>query len=144
MATPTSTPEPEPVIRRSDDIEYETVSAADGLEKGVLISDDHGAPNFAIRRFVLEAGASVPAHTNEVEHEQYVLEGEYTVGIGNMQAADSATGDAVDSGEEYMVEAGDSLLIPAGTVHWYRNESDEPGAFLCAVPNGDDEIDLLE
>ncbi|QFU81920.1 cupin domain-containing protein [Natronorubrum aibiense] len=129
MATPTSTPEPEPVIRRSDDIEYESVSAADGLEKGVLIDESDGAPTFAIRRFVLEAGAAVPEHTNEVEHEQYVLEGEYTVGIGD---------------EEYTVEAGDSLLIPAGTVHWYRNENDQNGAFLCAVPNGDDEIELLE
>jgi quercetin dioxygenase-like cupin family protein len=119
----------EPLIRGRDDVEYESVDAADGLEKGVLIDDRDGAPNFAIRRFVLEAGAEVPEHTNEVEHEQYVLEGEYTVGIED---------------EEYEVEAGDSLLIPAGTVHWYRNESDEPGAFLCAVPNGDDEIELVE
>ncbi|WP_226005041.1 cupin domain-containing protein [Natrinema salinisoli] len=119
----------EPVLRRADEIEYETVDAADGLEKGVLIADDHGAPNVAIRRFVLEPDAAVPEHTNEVEHEQYVLAGEYTVGVGD---------------EEYEVEAGDSLLIPAGTVHWYRNEGDEPGAFICAVPNGDDEIQLLE
>ena len=129
MAESTSERGIEPQIRRSDEIEYESVDAADGLEKGVLISDDHGAPNFAIRRFVLEAGAEVPEHTNEVEHEQYVLEGEYTVGIGD---------------EEYEVRAGDSLLIPAGTVHWYRNEGDRQGAFLCAVPNGDDEIELLE
>ncbi|RZV12198.1 cupin domain [Natrinema hispanicum] len=119
----------EPVLRRSDEIEYDPVDAADGLEKGVLLNDDHGAPNFAIRRFVLEAGGEVPKHTNEVEHEQYVLAGAYTVGIGD---------------ETYEVEAGDSLLIPAGTVHWYRNDGDEPGAFICAVPNGDDEIQLLE
>ncbi|ELY64117.1 cupin domain-containing protein [Natronococcus jeotgali] len=121
--------EPEPRVRRRNEIEYEPVDAADGLEKGVLIDESDGAPNFAIRRFVLEAGAEVPEHTNAVEHEQYVLEGEYTVGIGD---------------EEREVEAGDSLLIPAGTVHWYRNEGEEPGAFLCAVPNGDDEIELLE
>ncbi|MFU8868597.1 cupin domain-containing protein [Natronococcus sp.] len=119
----------EPLIRNGDDVEYESVDAADGLEKGILIDESHGAPNFAIRRFVLEVGAEVPEHTNEVEHEQYVLEGEYTVGIED---------------EEYEVGPGDSLLIPAGTVHWYRNEGDEPGAFLCAVPNGDDEIELLE
>ncbi|WP_226040053.1 cupin domain-containing protein [Natrinema sp. DC36] len=119
----------DPVLRRADEIEYESVDAADGLSKGVLIDDDHGAPNFAIRRFVLEPGAEVPKHTNDVEHEQYVLEGEYTVGIND---------------EVHAVEAGDSLLIPAGTVHWYRNESDGRGTFICAVPNGDDEIDLLE
>ncbi|GAB3667265.1 cupin domain-containing protein [Halopiger thermotolerans] len=121
--------DPQPLVRRSDDVSYEAVDAADGLEKGVLISDEHGAPNFAIRRFVLDPGAEVPKHTNAVEHEQYVLEGEYTVGIED---------------EEYEVAAGDSLLIPAGAVHWYRNESDEQGAFLCAVPNGDDEIELLD
>ncbi|ELY78663.1 cupin domain-containing protein [Natrinema gari] len=119
----------EPLLRRGDEIEYETVAAAAGLEKGVLIADDHGAPNFAIRRFVLEPDAEVPKHTNDVEHEQYVLAGEYTVGLED---------------EEYEVEAGDSLLIPAGAVHWYRNDGDDPGAFICAVPNGDDEIDLLE
>lgn len=121
--------DPRPLLRRSDEIEYESVDAADGLRKGVLLDEDHGAPTFAIRRFVLESGAEVPKHTNAVEHEQYVLEGEYTVGIED---------------EEYTVEAGDALLIPAGTVHWYRNEGDEPGAFVCAVPNGDDEIVLQD
>ncbi|ELZ94988.1 cupin [Haloferax mucosum ATCC BAA-1512] len=117
------------MVKRSADVEYESVGAADGMSKGVLISDDDGAPNFAIRRFVLDAGASVPKHTNEVEHEQYVLSGRYVVGIDD---------------EEYDVEAGDSLLIPAGVVHWYRNESDEEGSFLCAVPNGDDAIELTD
>ncbi|WP_227352958.1 cupin domain-containing protein [Haladaptatus salinisoli] len=120
--------DPDPVVRKADDVEYEAVGAAEGMEKGVLIGDEQGAPNFAIRRFTLEPGAEVPEHTNEVEHEQYVLEGEYVVGI---------------DGEEYEVEAGDSLLVPAGVVHWYRNEGDAPGAFLCAVPNGDDEIRLV-
>lgn len=119
----------EPVVKRASDVTYETVGAAEGMSKGVLLDDSDGAPNFAVRRFVLEPGASVPKHTNEVEHEQYVLSGSYTVGI---------------EGEEYEVEAGDSLLIPAGAVHWYRNESGEEGAFLCGVPNGDDSIELLE
>jgi quercetin dioxygenase-like cupin family protein len=121
--------EPNPVVKRSDEIEYEAVGAADGMRKGVLLDESDGAPNFAIRRFELDAGAEVPEHTNAVEHEQYVLAGEYVVGI---------------EGEEYTVSAGDSLLIPAGAVHWYRNESDRPGAFLCAVPNGDDTIELVE
>jgi quercetin dioxygenase-like cupin family protein len=118
-----------PVVKRATDLEYEAVGAADGLSKAVLLDESDGAPNFAIRRFTLEPGASVPKHTNEVEHEQYVLAGEYTVGIGE---------------EEYTVAAGDSLLIPAGTVHWYRNDGELEGAFLCAVPNGDDSIDLVD
>ena len=118
-----------PLVRRESDIEYESVDAAEGLRKGVLVGAEHGAPNLAIRRFVLEAGGEVPRHTNEIEHEQYVLNGEYVVGVG---------------GEEFTVSAGDSLHVPAGTVHWYRNEGEKPGAFICAVPAGDDEIRLVE
>jgi quercetin dioxygenase-like cupin family protein len=118
----------EPRIRRAEDIEYETVDAAEGLAKGVLINDDHGAPNVAIRRFTLAPAGEVPEHTNEIEHEQYVLQGEYVVGIDDT---------------EYTVSAGDSLHIPAGVVHWYRNDGDEDGAFICAVPTGDDEIQLV-
>ncbi|KAB1186888.1 MULTISPECIES: cupin domain-containing protein [Haloferax] len=121
--------QPKAVVKRGDEIDYEAVGAAEGMSKGILVSDADGAPNFAIRRFVLDAGASVPKHTNEVEHEQHVLSGRYVVGI---------------DGEEYEVEAGDSIFIPAGVVHWYRNESDEEGSFLCAVPNGDDEIELVD
>ena len=121
--------QPRPLVRRAEDVQYETVEAAEGMRKGVLVGPEDGAPNLALRRFVLEPGATVPEHTNEIEHEQYVLEGEYVVGM---------------DGEEYTVRAGDSLLVPAGTVHWYRNEGDERGAFLCAVPNGDDEIRLVE
>ncbi|WP_144925576.1 cupin domain-containing protein [Halorubrum salsamenti] len=120
---------PDPVVKRSDEISYEGVDAAEGLRKGVLLDESDGAPNFAIRRFELAAGAAVPRHTNAVEHEQYVLAGEYVVGIGE---------------EEHVVGPGDALLIPAGVEHWYRNEGDEPGAFICAVPNGDDEIELVE
>ena len=126
---PSQSSKPSPVVQRAEDIEYEPVDAADGLEKGVLVDEDRGAPNFAIRRFTLEPGGRVPKHTNEIEHEQYVLSGEYVVGIED---------------EEHVVSAGDSLLIPAGTVHWYRNEGSEEGAFICAVPNGDDAIELIQ
>ncbi|QUO48212.1 MULTISPECIES: cupin domain-containing protein [Halorubrum] len=119
----------DPVVKRGEEIRYEPVDAAEGLSKGVLLDESDGAPNFAMRRFELAAGAEVPRHTNAVEHEQYVLAGEYVVGIGD---------------EEHTVSPGDALLIPAGVEHWYRNEGDEPGAFICAVPNGDDTIELVE
>jgi quercetin dioxygenase-like cupin family protein len=121
--------EPVPLVRRADEVVYEDVEAADGMRKGVLVGEADGAPNLAIRRFVLGPGATVPRHTNEIEHEQYVLEGEYTVGIGD---------------EEYEVSTGDSLLIPAGAVHWYRNDGPGQGAFICAVPTGDDRIELAD
>ncbi|MFC7323566.1 cupin domain-containing protein [Halorubrum rutilum] len=117
------------VLKRADEVGYEAVDAADGLRKGVLVDEADGAPHFAMRRFELAPGAAVPRHTNAVEHEQYVLAGEYVVGIGD---------------EERVVAPGDALLIPAGVEHWYRNDGEETGAFVCVVPNGDDEIELVE
>lgn len=129
MTADETTTHGEPLVRRAEDIEYDRVGAADGLSKGVLLNDSHGTPNVALRRFTLAAGGSVPEHTNEIEHEQYVLNGEYVVGIGET---------------EQTVYPGDAIHIPAGVVHWYRNDSDEDAAFICAVPTGDDEIQLLE
>ena len=139
----TSMSEPSP-IHRGTDVKYETVDAAEGLRKGVLVGLDDGGGNLAIRRFELEPGAEVPRHTNEIEHEQYVLEGEYVVGIGETSEGLRVDGEAASDGEEYAVSAGDAVHVPAGAVHWYRNPGDEPGAFLCAVPAGDDEIRVLE
>jgi Uncharacterized conserved protein, contains double-stranded beta-helix domain len=124
---------PSPVIRRREEIDYEPQSAAEGLKKGVLIGETQNAPNFRMRRFTLEAGEQVPKHTNAVEHEQYVLNGEYVVGIRE---------DGTET--EYTVEPGDSLFVPAGTVHWYRNTGDTEAAFICVVPNGEDDIELAE
>jgi len=121
--------DPIPRLRRAADVEYEPVELADGLRKGVLLGGDQGTPNFDLRRFVLEPGARVPRHTNEVEHEQFVLEGDYVVGIGE---------------ETHAVSAGDSLLIPAGVDHWYRNDADVQGAFLCVVPKDDDQVTITE
>ncbi|GGJ12947.1 hypothetical protein GCM10008995_23490 [Halobellus salinus] len=118
-----------PQVRRAADVEYESVDLAEGLRKGVLLGDGQGTPNFDMRRFVLEPGARVPRHTNEVEHEQFVVEGDYAVGIDE---------------ETHTVSAGDSLLIPAGVDHWYRNDTDTRGSFLCIVPKGDDRIEIHE
>ncbi|GAA0234146.1 cupin domain-containing protein [Halobaculum roseum] len=119
----------EPVVQRGAELAMSEVDAGGGMSKGVLIDESDGAPHFAMRRFELAAGAHVPNHTNEVEHEQYVLAGEYTVGL---------------DGEEHTVSAGDALLIPAGVPHWYRNDGDEAAAFICVVPHGDDTIRVLD
>jgi len=116
----------EPFVRR-EGVSHEDVDAADGLKKEVLVGESDGAPTLALRRFTLDPDGSVPKHTNAIEHEQYVLRGEYVVGIDDT---------------EYTVSAGDTVHIPAETVHWYRNESDQQVAFLCAVPTGDDTIQL--
>jgi quercetin dioxygenase-like cupin family protein len=104
------------------------VSAGKATVRQVLVGDDE-APNFALRRFVMQPGGGMPRHTNRVEHEQYVLRGRATVGIGN---------------DEVSVEAGDVLYIPAGVPHFYRARGEEPFEFLCVVPNLPDRIEVLE
>ncbi|MFD1687105.1 cupin domain-containing protein [Halobellus litoreus] len=120
---------PTPTIRRASEITYDTVELAEGLQKGVLLGDEDGTPNFNMRRFILEPGARIPRHTNKVEHEQFVIEGTYQVGVGD---------------ETHTVSEGDSLLIPAGVEHWYQNDNDDRGSFLCVVPKEDDEITIRE
>jgi len=115
-------------VRAADSVPFEAVSAGSGTRRQILIDADEG-PNFALRRFVMEPGGGMPRHTNEVEHEQYVLRGRATIGIGD---------------EEIRVGPDDVVFIPAGVPHWYRAEGDEPFEFLCAVPNQPDRIEILQ
>jgi quercetin dioxygenase-like cupin family protein len=99
-----------------------------GATRRVLIGPDE-APNFHMRVFSMEPGGGMPRHTNQVEHEQYVLRGRATIGIG----------------DQVLEVSRDSVVfIPAGVPHWYRAEGDEPFEFLCLVPNAADRIEVLE
>jgi quercetin dioxygenase-like cupin family protein len=120
---------PEPAVKRDNDVDYEELSEADGVRKAVVFDESDGAPNFRMRRYRLDPGADVPKHTNAVEHEVHTVDGEYVVGIED---------------EEHVVSEGDSLLIPAGTVHWFRNEGESESSFVCMVPNGDAGIELVD
>ncbi len=115
-------------VKHARNIPRVTVSAGTDTERQVLIGPDE-APHFAMRRFIMEPGGGMPAHTNTVEHEQYVLRGRAKIGIGD---------------EVVEVEKDDVVFIPAGTPHWYRAEGDEPFEFICVVPNRPDEIQLLD
>jgi quercetin dioxygenase-like cupin family protein len=117
-----------PLVRPSNSVEFQEVKAGTETKMQLLIGSAN-APNFALRRFVMQPGGGMPKHTNEVEHEQYVLEGEAEVGIG----------DAV-----HRVKRGDVLYIPKGIPHWYRAGGKEAFEFLCIVPNLPDKITILD
>ena len=68
--------------RSSSSIPAESVPAGTGTRRQVLIGPDQG-PNFALRKFIMEPGGGMPLHTNDVEHEQYVLAGRARVVIGD-------------------------------------------------------------
>jgi len=116
-----------PSVKRAADVPAQAVSAGTGTTRQVLIGPDEG-PHFALRRFIMQPGGGMPAHTNTVEHEQYVLRGSASVGIGD---------------QVHEVRAGDVVFIPAGTPHWYKAHAGEPFEFLCVVPNLPDKTELL-
>ncbi len=115
-------------IRKLDAAPITPVKSAEKTSIQILISPEE-APNFAMRRFIMEPGGGMPKHTNAVEHEQFVLRGRARVGIGD---------------DVFEVEANATLFIPAGTPHWYQVLSNEPYEFLCLVPNLPDEVEILE
>jgi len=115
-------------VKKIEEIEREKVNAGEGTSRQILIGPDE-APNFVMRKFVIKPGGSIPAHTNTVEHGQYVLGGKAKIEIGD---------------EIYEVEKDNVVFIPAGVPHWYEVEGSEPFQFLCMVPNGDDTIKIIE
>lgn len=115
-------------VKNLNDVKKEKVAAGKNTYFQVLISADEG-PHFAMRRFIIEPGGSMPRHTNLVEHEQFVLRGKARVGIGD---------------EVHEMTANKVVYIPAGVPHWYETVGDEPFEFLCMVPNKPDKIEIVE
>lgn len=115
-------------VKHTSDIEPQVVQSGKDTTIQVLISPDEG-PHFAMRRFVMQPGGGMPKHTNEIEHEQYVLRGRAQICIGD---------------QTYEVSAGDVVFIPARVPHWYQNIGKEPFEFLCMVPNLPDEVKILK
>ena len=115
-------------MKHIEDIPEEEVKAGTNTYRQVLIGPEEG-PNFIMRRFTIYPGGEIPAHTNLVEHEQYVLWGNAEVCIGE---------------EVLKVKKDDVLFMPAGIPHWYRTEGDEPFVFLCVVPNRTDKVEMVD
>jgi len=113
-------------VKHLHDLPLEPLSAGEKTSKQVLISHEEG-PNFAMRRFVIEAGGHIPLHTNTVEHEQFCIGGEAEVVIG----------------EDFItVKKNDVVFIPANVPHSYRTTSSEVFEFLCLVPNQPDVMEI--
>lgn len=115
------------MVKPADNVTKEDVSLGSATQRQVLIGAEDGAPNFAMRRFIMGTSGGMPPHTNTVEHQQYVLRGKARVGIGE---------------DVYEVKANDVLYIPAGTPHFYE-VIDGPFEFLCVVPNAPDDLQIL-
>ncbi len=122
------TPKARAVVKRTAAVAATPVAAGTATEMQLLVGDADGAPNFEMRRFIMGAGGGMPLHTNQVEHEQYVLSGRGRLALGD---------------EIREVEAGDVLYIPAGLPHSYE-VLEAPFEFLCMVPCAADRLEILE
>jgi quercetin dioxygenase-like cupin family protein len=107
-------------VKPAGTVESQKVEKAVKTEIEWLVDRHDGAPNFEMRKFTIKPGGSIPKHYHpDVEHEQYVLKGRYKIGIGR---------------RVHEVKEGDSVYIPSGTIHWYRNSGKVTAEFLCIIP----------
>jgi len=116
------------VVKRADEVARTDVTAGTATETQALIGAGDGAPNFAMRRFIMGEGGGMPRHTNTVEHEQYVLRGRARVGIGD---------------RTHEVGPDSVLYIPAGESHFYQ-VIEAPFEFICVVPNAPDRVEIVD
>jgi len=86
-----------------------------------LLDESRGAPNFALRRFIIAPGGHTPRHTHNWEHEVYVLRGE---------------GVLVTDKDEVPLGPDQAILILPNEEHQFRCTGAESLEMLCIVPNG--------
>jgi len=96
-----------------------SMEGADRVRMEILCGRADGAPNFALRHFVVEPGGHTPRHAHDYEHEVVILEGEAEVEHGD---------------ETRRVGAGSVLMIEPNRTHQFRNVGATPMRFLCLVP----------
>ena len=85
-----------------------------------LIDSKIGAPNFAMRRFVVGKGGYTPLHSHDWEHEVFVLDGEGALVDGD--------------GNEIPLKKDHFAFVPSNETHQFRNKGDGDFIFLCVIP----------
>ena len=113
-------------------------SVADGVDDVVRqllqtgSSDTAPGQSLELSRVIVPAGEAIAPHTHPGTQLAVVVEGTltYTVIDGEVQVIREAGGEdgqpePVASGQTVDLEAGDSIVEPAGMVHQARNDGDE-------------------
>jgi quercetin dioxygenase-like cupin family protein len=108
-------------IAKWEEVEGKNVTdpGAKNVSIRVLMGDNVGAPNFAMRHFSLGPAGSTPYHTHPWEHEVFILSG---------------TGKALKQGGEEPVSAGSFVYVAPEEEHSFVNTGDSPFEFLCVIP----------
>ena len=106
---------------------FTEVPAVDAEEGAVattirlLIGEESGAPNFAMRLLEVAPAGQTPLHSHAWEHEVYGLSGEGVV---------------VGEASEKPFGPGVWVFVPPGEKHQFRNTGTEPLTMICVVPVG--------
>lgn len=98
----------------------ETVEAVDGVHLTALAVGER----MSLQHFHIEPGAVVPEHSHPHEQAGYVTHGTFTVAV---------------EGAEYVIDSGDSYVIPGDESHRAENRADEPvrGVDVFSPPRED-------
>ena len=94
----------------------------------ISVFSPEGEKDFIVRKVTIQSGGSIPNHTNEIHHQQYVLSGEAKVVVGK---------------ENYHAKQGDFIYIPAGVNHYYEACYGTKYQFLCMIITKEDKIILV-
>ncbi|MBD2460811.1 quercetin 2,3-dioxygenase [Oscillatoria sp. FACHB-1407] len=83
----------------------------------IKLKSASSANRMAVMSVEVPPGGFVPPHTHDKEEESYfMLEGTMTMQLDN---------------QEWMLEPGDFVHVPANTIHGYSNHSDQSIRFLA-------------
>lgn len=104
------------------DVELEDVTdeGATGVKIRWVITEDDGAPNFAMRVFEIEKGGHTPYHSHPHEHEVYILEGK-----GVLKFEDG----------KYPFEEGYVIFVDPKKRHGFYNTGNSTLKFICIIPH---------
>lgn len=108
------------VIRNINDTPVQPVAmdGVQGVRMAVMVGRNDGAPNFALRSFIVDPHGHSPKHSHDYEHEVFIVQG---------------GGEVLLEGEYRPIRAGDVVYVPADHEHQFR-AADTGMRFLCLVP----------
>jgi quercetin dioxygenase-like cupin family protein len=107
-------------IKQWTDVPAQQAEGVEGVTVRWVITQEDGAPHFAMRVFDVQAGRSTPYHKHWWEHEVYVLDGDGVV---------------VQEGGETSISAGSVILVRGNEMHQFRNTGQGVLRFICLIPH---------
>ncbi len=108
---------------RWKDVPPQEMEGLEGVRVRWVIGKELNPPNFYMRVFEVEPGASTPYHSHPWEHESFILEGK-----AGIRFPDGSLKEALP---------GTYVYIPPGEKHQFVNLGDETLRFICVIPRQD-------